>query len=66
MNRWSKVSIGAISMGQEIGVSAIQLAAMVSTFANDGVWVAPRLWLAKPRPRVRRRQLHSIQKTRGA
>ena len=43
VNRWSKVSIGAISMGQEIGVSPIQLAAMVSTFANDGVWEAPRI-----------------------
>jgi cell division protein FtsI (penicillin-binding protein 3) len=41
--RWSKVSIGAISMGQEIGVSPLQLAAMVSTIANDGVWVAPRI-----------------------
>ncbi|HST11773.1 MAG TPA: penicillin-binding transpeptidase domain-containing protein [Terriglobales bacterium] len=43
VNKWSKVSIGAISMGQEIGVSAVQLAAMVSTFGNDGVWVAPRI-----------------------
>ena len=43
VNRWSKVSIGAISMGQEIGVSPIQLAAMVSTFANDGVWEGPRI-----------------------
>jgi cell division protein FtsI/penicillin-binding protein 2 len=43
VNRWSKVSIGAISMGQEIGVSPIQLAAMVSTFANDGVWETPRI-----------------------
>jgi cell division protein FtsI/penicillin-binding protein 2 len=43
VNRWSKVSIGAISIGQEIGVSAVQLAGMVSTFANDGVWVAPRI-----------------------
>jgi cell division protein FtsI (penicillin-binding protein 3) len=43
VNRWSKVSIGAISMGQEIGVSALQLAAMVSIFANDGVWEAPRI-----------------------
>ena len=42
-NRWSKVSIGAISMGQEIGISAVQLAAMVSSIANDGVWVAPRI-----------------------
>ena len=43
VNRWSKVSIGAISIGQEIGVSAVQLAALVSTFANDGVRVAPRI-----------------------
>jgi len=43
VSRWSKVSIAAISMGQEIGISAIQLAALISTFANDGVWVAPRI-----------------------
>ena len=42
-SRWSKVSIAAISMGQEIGISAIQLADLVSTFANDGVWVSPRI-----------------------
>jgi cell division protein FtsI (penicillin-binding protein 3) len=43
VNRWSKVSIGAISMGQEIGVSALQLISMMSTIANDGVYTAPRL-----------------------
>ena len=43
VNKWSQVSIGAISMGQEIGVSPLQLSAMVSTIANDGVWVAPRI-----------------------
>ena len=43
VNRWSKVSIGAISIGQEIGVSAVQLTAMVSAIANDGVWTAPRI-----------------------
>jgi cell division protein FtsI (penicillin-binding protein 3) len=43
LNRWSKVSIGAISMGQEIGVTPLQLVSMVSTMANDGVWVAPRI-----------------------
>jgi cell division protein FtsI (penicillin-binding protein 3) len=43
VSRWSKVSIAAISMGQEIGISPIQLAGLVSTFANDGVWVAPRI-----------------------
>lgn len=50
VNKWSKVSIGAISMGQEIGVSAVQLAAMVSTFANDGVWEAPRIVAATIQP----------------
>ncbi len=43
VNRWSKVSIAAISMGQEIGISAIQLAALISTIANDGVRVPPRI-----------------------
>jgi len=43
LNRWSKVSIGAISMGQEIGVTPLQLVGMISTIANDGVWVAPRI-----------------------
>jgi cell division protein FtsI (penicillin-binding protein 3) len=42
-SRWSKVSIAAISIGQEIGISPIQLAGLVSTFANDGVYVPPRI-----------------------
>lgn len=50
VNRWSKVSIGAISMGQEIGVSAVQLAAMTSTVANDGVYTPPRIVAATARP----------------
>ena len=43
VSRWSKVSIGAISMGQEIGISPLQLALLVSTIANDGVQVRPRI-----------------------
>ncbi|MFZ0199589.1 MAG: penicillin-binding protein [Candidatus Sulfotelmatobacter sp.] len=43
VSRWSKVSIAAISMGQEIGISPMQLAGLISTFANDGVWVEPRI-----------------------
>jgi cell division protein FtsI (penicillin-binding protein 3) len=50
VSRWSKVSIAAISMGQEIGISPIQLAGLVSTFANDGVWVAPRILTGKIEP----------------
>src|SRR6202050_4195172 len=50
VNRWSKVSIAAISMGQEIGISPIQLTGLISTFANDGVWVAPRIVTGKIEP----------------
>jgi cell division protein FtsI (penicillin-binding protein 3) len=51
VSRWSKVSIGAISMGQEIGVSPVQLASMVSTIANDGLAVAPRIIAGTTAPR---------------
>ncbi|MGD0415439.1 MAG: penicillin-binding protein [Terriglobales bacterium] len=43
VERWSKVSIGAISMGQEIGISPLQLVSLISTIANDGVHVPPRI-----------------------
>jgi cell division protein FtsI (penicillin-binding protein 3) len=51
VSRWSKVSIGAISMGQEIGITPLQLVALISTIANDGVWVAPRIVAATTEPR---------------
>src|SRR5271154_303512 len=50
VSRWSKVSIAAISMGQEIGISPIQLTGLISTFANDGVWVAPRIVAGRVEP----------------
>src|SRR5215475_4271702 len=43
LSRWSKVSIGAISMGQEIGITPLQLAGMVSSIADDGVLVKPHI-----------------------
>src|SRR6266404_884433 len=43
VERWSKVSIGAISMGQEIGISPLQLISLISTIGNDGVHVPPRI-----------------------
>ena len=43
VSRWSKVSIGAISMGQEIGISAVQLADMISTIANEGLYTPARI-----------------------
>jgi cell division protein FtsI (penicillin-binding protein 3) len=50
LSRWSKVSIGAIAMGQEIGVSPLQLAAMVSSIANDGVMVGSHIVAAANEP----------------
>ncbi len=43
VSRWSKVSIGAISMGQEIGVTPLQTISLISTIANDGVYTPPRI-----------------------
>ncbi len=43
VKRWSKTSIGAMSMGQEVGITAIQAISAVSSIANDGVWNAPRI-----------------------
>ena len=42
-SRWSGISIGAISMGQEIGVTPIQLVSTYSAVANGGVMFEPRL-----------------------
>jgi cell division protein FtsI (penicillin-binding protein 3) len=49
-SHWSKVSIAAISMGQEIGITPLQLVGLISTMANDGVWVAPRIVAASTAP----------------
>ncbi len=48
--KWNPSSIGAISMGQEIGLSAVQLTAVVATIANDGIWTAPRIVAAQTPP----------------
>jgi len=49
-SRWSKVSIAAISMGQEIGITPLQLVGLISTMANDGIYVAPRIVAATTQP----------------
>jgi cell division protein FtsI (penicillin-binding protein 3) len=51
-SRWSKTSIGAMSIGQEIGVTPLQLVSMVSTIANDGVYTPPRIVAAVLPPRA--------------
>src|SRR5205085_1624211 len=43
VKRWQPTSIGSIPMGQEIGVTAVQMAAAFGAIANDGVRVQPHL-----------------------
>jgi len=50
VSRWSKVSIAAISMGQEIGITPLQRVGLISTIANDGVHVSPRIVAATTQP----------------
>jgi cell division protein FtsI/penicillin-binding protein 2 len=40
---WSAISIGAISMGQEVGVTPIQLVSAVSAIANGGLLYKPHI-----------------------
>ena len=43
LKNWSGSSIGAMSIGQEIGVTPLQIISMVSTIANDGGYTPPRI-----------------------
>lgn len=38
---WSKTSIGAVPIGQEVGVTALQLANAISAIANGGILMKP-------------------------
>jgi cell division protein FtsI (penicillin-binding protein 3) len=43
--RWGATSILSIAIGQEIGVTPVQLVTMVSTIANGGVYMPPHVLL---------------------
>jgi cell division protein FtsI (penicillin-binding protein 3) len=43
LENWTPVSVGSISMGQEIGVTPIQLVTAVSAIANGGLLMRPRV-----------------------
>jgi cell division protein FtsI (penicillin-binding protein 3) len=43
LNRWQPSSIGSIAIGQEVGVTPLQMAAAFGALANDGVRIAPHL-----------------------
>ncbi len=43
VRRWQASSIGSLAIGQEVGVTPLQMAAAFGALANDGVRVAPHL-----------------------
>jgi cell division protein FtsI (penicillin-binding protein 3) len=43
--KWSATSFMSLAIGQEIGVTPVQLAAMVSTIANGGMYMPPHVLL---------------------
>jgi cell division protein FtsI (penicillin-binding protein 3) len=45
LKHWGPASMGAIPMGQEIAVTPIQIATMVSTIADGGVYLPPHILL---------------------
>jgi cell division protein FtsI (penicillin-binding protein 3) len=43
VDHWTQVSPASISMGQEVGVTAIQLISAMNAIANNGMWVRPHV-----------------------
>ena len=43
--KWNGSSIGSIAIGQEVGVTPVQLVSMVSSIANGGTYLPPRILL---------------------
>ena len=43
LSRWLPSSIGSVAIGQEVGVTPLQMVAAFGALANDGVRVAPHL-----------------------
>ena len=48
VNRWGTTSYGSIAIGQEVGVTPLQLVSMVSTIANGGVYLPPHVLIPAP------------------
>ena len=44
-HRWGATSIGSLAIGQEVGVTPVQLVSMVSTIGNGGTYLPPHMLL---------------------
>ena len=43
VNRWQPSSIGSLAMGQEVGVTPLQMVTAYSALANGGTWIKPHV-----------------------
>jgi cell division protein FtsI (penicillin-binding protein 3) len=41
--RWQPTSMGSLAIGQEVGVTPLQMAAAYSVLANNGSWIKPHI-----------------------
>ncbi|HEV8041429.1 MAG TPA: penicillin-binding protein [Bryobacteraceae bacterium] len=48
LHRWEKTSIASVSMGHEVGVTALQLARACTVIASGGLLIQPRLTMDTP------------------
>ena len=42
-SRWAASTIGSMAIGQEVGVTPLQVVSMMSSIANDGIYSPPRI-----------------------
>ena len=48
VKRWGTTSYASIAIGQEVGVTPLQLVSMVSTIANGGTYLPPHVLMSGP------------------
>jgi cell division protein FtsI (penicillin-binding protein 3) len=48
LKNWRPASIGYVAIGQEVAVTPLQLVSMVSTIANGGIYLPPRILMEAP------------------
>ena len=63
--KWGATSILSMSIGQEVGVTPVQLVSMVSSIANGGVYMPPRILMQstdemKGDPRLQAAAFHPV------
>ena len=64
--RWAASSIGSMAIGQEVGVTPLQVVSMMSAIANDGIYTPPRIvaGVTPPSQGYQRIEFHPAQQHR--